>query len=194
MRLQETSTMTYWIPYHRFAASHGPHPHYYLADPSKQQDTDEHPDIINNISATQKHIEFLSQGYLSSVHALPTSISALEAAGAPALPPQHPTLSSLASVQPQKPTLTEQDTKPPRKSRIPAHVVLGVTPMPDPERWLKKRDRTRVQTGKKGRGRKDGMGAGATQGSVTGDRGMTGGGGVVTSAGGASGKKGKKGK
>ncbi|KDQ20132.1 hypothetical protein BOTBODRAFT_51471 [Botryobasidium botryosum FD-172 SS1] len=168
-------------------------------------DADEHHDIITNLSATQKHIEFLSQGYLTSVHALPVSIAALEAAGAPSLPPAQSAFSasapaSASASQPPKPVASDQTPKPPRKSRIPAHVVPGVTPMPDPERWLKKRDRTRVQAGKKGRGRKDhhNFGAGATQGSVADDRGTASGGGVVTNvnvkAGGGGGKKGKKGR
>lgn len=38
--------------------------------------------------------------------------------------------------------------------------------MPDPERWLKKRERTRVEgRGRKGKTR-EGMGVGATQGSA----------------------------
>lgn len=40
--------------------------------------------------------------------------------------------------------------------------------MPDPERWLKKRERTKVE-GRGGRRKKEGMGAGATQGVTVSD-------------------------
>jgi len=51
-----------------------------------------------------------------------------------------------------------------RKKRVPKGVIPGVTPPPDPERWLKKSERTNafIQLGKK---RKTG-GGGATQGVV----------------------------
>ena len=54
--------------------------------------------------------------------------------------------------------------KPARKKRVPKGVIPGVTPPPDPERWLKKSERTNAftQSGKK---RKIG-GGGATQGIV----------------------------
>lgn len=59
-------------------------------------------------------------------------------------------------------------TKGPRKGRLPKHVVLGVTPMPDPERWIKKRERTYVTFAQgrkgKGKGRKEGATAGYSQG------------------------------
>jgi signal recognition particle subunit SRP72 len=47
-----------------------------------------------------------------------------------------------------------------RARRVPAGVVLGVTPPPDPERWLKKSERS---TYMQGRGKRKG---GATQGLV----------------------------
>ena len=59
-------------------------------------------------------------------------------------------------------------SKPPvtsvRKKRVPKGVIPGVTPPPDPERWLKKSERTNafIQSGKK---RKTG-GGGATQGII----------------------------
>jgi signal recognition particle subunit SRP72 len=62
----------------------------------------------------------------------------------------------------------EAGLKPPvisvRKKRVPKGVIPGVTPLPDPERWLKKSERTNAfnQFGKK---RKAG-GGGATQGIV----------------------------
>lgn len=47
-------------------------------------------------------------------------------------------------------------------SRVPAGVVPGVTPPPDPERWLKKSERSTFGMGRK---RKGAGGGGATQGS-----------------------------
>ena len=66
-------------------------------------------------------------------------------------------------------TSTGLDSKPaPKKvrmSRIPAGVIPGVTPAPDPERWLKKSERSTFGQGKK---RKGPSGAGgATQGSAS---------------------------
>lgn len=51
-----------------------------------------------------------------------------------------------------------------RTKRVPAGIVPGVTPPPDPERWLKKSERSTFHTGHKRR--KGGGGGGATQGLV----------------------------
>lgn len=51
-----------------------------------------------------------------------------------------------------------------RKKRVPKGVIPGVTPPPDPERWLKKSERTNTFT-QSGKRRKAG-GGGATQGVV----------------------------
>ncbi|KZT61153.1 hypothetical protein CALCODRAFT_464531 [Calocera cornea HHB12733] len=124
------------------------------------EDGDESDDILNNLGAAQSYIDFINSGYQGAIHELNLDVSKLEAS-----PPTIATTSMTApSVSnPGKPS-------PPRlarKSRIPNHVVLGVTPLPDPERWLKKRDRTKdVRRAKKGK--KEGMGAGATQGVAVG--------------------------
>ena len=60
------------------------------------------------------------------------------------------------------PTITIQPKKKVRMSRVPKGVVPGVTPPPDPERWLKKSERSTFGQGRKRRG---GGGAG-TQGST----------------------------
>jgi signal recognition particle subunit SRP72 len=117
------------------------------------------------------------------VHALPASraASALEAKPAPSIvaaigssagPPPLPAASGPSSV----PSTTGQAanvpiSRAPRASRLPKDVVLGVTPAPDPDRWLKKRERTsHLYSGRRAR-RYDrsgppgaGMGVGATQG------------------------------
>ena len=55
-------------------------------------------------------------------------------------------------------------TKKVRMKRVPKGVIPGVTPAPDPERWLKKSERTNYGQGNY-RKRK-GVGGGATQGAV----------------------------
>ena len=67
--------------------------------------------------------------------------------------------------------------------------------MPDPERWLKKRERTKVE-GRNRRGKKEGMGAGATQGAAVSDvkTTATGAGFNPTGPAATSVKKGKKGR
>jgi signal recognition particle subunit SRP72 len=49
--------------------------------------------------------------------------------------------------------------------RLPKGVVLGVTPPPDPERWLKKSERTNFGQRRR-KGGAGGGGGGATQGSA----------------------------
>lgn len=170
------------------------------------QETEEHPDLLTNLNATQAHLDFLSSGYLAALNSLDISVGVLEDTGAPPLPGTGVTSLSTALQQSKSAATTEATPaapNPPRPSRLPKHVILGVTPMPDPERWLKKRERMAVQGGgrggKKGR-RKEGMGAGATQGLAlpaekerATSSGPTGGS-VSTSSRGGGGKKGKKGR
>ncbi|KAG9050828.1 hypothetical protein FS837_001938 [Tulasnella sp. UAMH 9824] len=168
------------------------------------EETEEHPDLLTNLNATQAHLDFLSSGYLTALNSLDISVGVLEDAGAPPLPGSGVTSSLSTALQQSKSTATTEATpaapKPPRASRLPKHVILGSTPMPDPERWLKKRERTTVQGGhrggKKGR-KKEGMGAGSTQGLAlpaekerATSSGPTGGSGSR----GGGGKKGKKGR
>ena len=56
------------------------------------------------------------------------------------------------------------------RSRVPAGVIPGVTPAPDPERWLKKSERSTYGQGKR---RKGPGGGGATQGSASVDTPVT---------------------
>ena len=82
-------------------------------------------------------------------------------------PPALPTAGS-SNITTTAPTEGDAASKPSvrsvRKKRVPKGVIPGVTPAPDPERWLKKSERTNAftQSGKK---RKTG-GGGATQGIV----------------------------
>jgi signal recognition particle subunit SRP72 len=50
-----------------------------------------------------------------------------------------------------------------RLNRVPKGVIPGVTPPPDPERWIKKNERS---TFGQGSGRRRKMGGGATQGAA----------------------------
>ncbi|KAG1727674.1 uncharacterized protein EDB91DRAFT_1061031 [Suillus paluster] len=129
------------------------------ADPS----SDEHADVLTNLSASQSHQDFITTTFMQCLSQLPSSIaSTLESA-----PP--PVLSQPASI----PTFVEEPTKKPeagetkkkvRTKRVPKGVTPGVSPPPDPERWLKKSERTTYTQGKKRRG----AGGGATQGAAVG--------------------------
>jgi signal recognition particle subunit SRP72 len=106
----------------------------------------------------------VNTGYLHALDALPASlINGLESNPPPALPATGST-----NVPVTIATEGEAELKPHvkavRKKRVPMGVIPGVTPPPDPERWLKKSERTHAvnQLGKK---RKT-AGGGATQGIV----------------------------
>jgi len=140
-----------------------------LESPNLTQE--EYEDIQVNIQAAETHIAFLTTGFLTAVHRLPPvpNRQTLEDAPLPSLQPVLPQyavpVTSTEPVDPPKP-------KAPRKSRIPKGVIPGVTPPPDPERWIKKSERTRVETG--GKKKKSG---GATQGAAVSDSKPSGGGG-----------------
>ncbi|KAI0364817.1 hypothetical protein BV20DRAFT_814185 [Pilatotrama ljubarskyi] len=126
-------------------------------------DSEEQSDILTNLEAAQKHLDFIDSGFLHALDALPSAVSSnLETAP----PPQQQTASALASVAAASvPTQdnTDDAAKPPKKvrmKRVPKGVIPGVTPPPDPERWLKKSERS-VFTNRRRRG-----GGGATQGVV----------------------------
>ncbi|KAG8749838.1 hypothetical protein FRC12_013202 [Ceratobasidium sp. 428] len=129
-------------------------------------DTEGQNDVMTNLAAIQSHIDFLQSGFYESLRASGVSVSQLEDAPAPAPPTTITTLPS--AVAPAAPTAPGPAPKGPRKGRLPKHVVLGVTPMPDPERWIKKRERTYVTfaQGRKGRGKgkREGATAGYSQG------------------------------
>ncbi|GBE80903.1 hypothetical protein BKA93DRAFT_825295 [Sparassis latifolia] len=126
--------------------------------------SEEQSDILTNLEASQKHLDFINIDFLHVLDTLPSSLtSGLESA-----PPPQP-LSSLATALAvatvTSNTRAEDDSA--RKvntvrKRVPAGVVPGVTPPPDPERWLKKSERSTFGQGSK---RRRG-GGGATQGLV----------------------------
>lgn len=133
-----------------------------LLDTSSSQ-SEEHDDLLTNMNAAQTHLDFLTSGYLRSLDALPASvINTLETAPPPA-PPGSTAISNAAAVHIQSLPTELPKQKKTRMSRVPKGVVPGVTPPPDPERWLKKSERT---TFNQGSNRRRKAGGGATQGSV----------------------------
>lgn len=127
-----------------------------------KQHSDEQADILTNLEAAQKHLDFVNTGFLHALDALPASVTK-DLENNP--PPAQPTSSVAISEAPAG--AAEISTKPApkavRKKRVPKGVTPGVTPPPDPERWLKKSERsTTFQVGKR---RKAGGGGGATQGA-----------------------------
>ena len=74
-----------------------------------------------------------------------------------------------------------------RKKRVPKGVIPGVTPPPDPERWLKKSERSSFGSSRKRKG-----GGGATQGVVLENPSVQSHGGKSMGGGGTLHTKGKK--
>jgi len=151
-----------------------------------EPDTEEHSDIVTNLEATQKHLDFINTGYSRALSALPAAVSTgLETAPPPA-PAQPSSLYIAAQSVEQKKTDTLAEKKV-RIKRVPKGVVPGVTPPPDPERWLKKSERSAFHSGHKRK--KGGGGGGATQGAMDSTGGAASGG---VGGGGAGKGKGKK--
>ncbi|TDL22972.1 hypothetical protein BD410DRAFT_707133, partial [Rickenella mellea] len=142
-----------------------------LLDTSAVQ-SEEHVDLLTNLNAAEAHLNFLTTGFLHALDALPASVvNVLESATPPAPPTTTATaLASLASGSPAAAVSTTpsaepgQATKKVRTRRVPKGVIPGVTPPPNPERWLKKSERSSYghNLGK----RRKATGGGATQGST----------------------------
>ncbi|KIM36789.1 hypothetical protein M413DRAFT_77826 [Hebeloma cylindrosporum] len=129
-----------------------------------EPNSEEHSDILTNLQASQRHLDFINRGFLQALDALPTSItSTLETAPPPVQPTTAAVVSAAASasLDAQKVIPTQKKV---RMKRVPAGVVPGVTPPPDPERWLKKSERSTFGHGRRKKGA--GGGGGATQGSA----------------------------
>ncbi|KAI8978171.1 hypothetical protein BD414DRAFT_494772 [Trametes punicea] len=128
-----------------------------------EPDSEEQSDILTNLEAAQKHLDFINSGFLHVLDALPSAVSNSLLTAPP--PQQQPVsaLASVAAVSASAPGSAEDAAKRPKKvrmKRVPKGVIPGVTPPPDPERWLKKSERSTFTT-KRRRG-----GGGATQGVV----------------------------
>lgn len=123
------------------------------------QNSEEYSDILTNLQASQSHLDFINTGSRHAVAALPLSISStLETSPPPAQQTSMTASARLTSVvddhENPKPA-----TKKVRMRRVPTGVIPGVSPPPDPERWLKKSERSTFNQGR----RKKGAG-GASQG------------------------------
>lgn len=125
------------------------------------QDSEEHSDLATNLNAAQAHLDFLTTGYLHALDTLPPSITNNLETAAPPAPPGSASLSNVHGPPSQPPAQPKE--KKVRMSRVPKGVVPGVTPAPDPERWIKKSERTSYG---QGMGKRRKAGGGATQGSV----------------------------
>ncbi|OBZ65817.1 hypothetical protein A0H81_14126 [Grifola frondosa] len=120
-----------------------------------EPNSEEQSDILTNLEASQKHLDFIDTDFLRVLDTLPSALtSGLETAP----PPQQPSsLAALASVSADaaKEVRIDDDTtkkiKEVRMKRVPAGVIPGVTPPPDPERWLKKSERSNLGQGGKRR-------------------------------------------
>ncbi|KZT27094.1 hypothetical protein NEOLEDRAFT_1061541 [Neolentinus lepideus HHB14362 ss-1] len=132
-----------------------------LLDTAEPQ-SDEQADILTNLQASQKHLDFINVEFLHALDRLPSSLTSnLESAPPPSQQVSTSALSNLASISGPAPGEDPAKTrKRVRMKRVPKGVVPGVTPPPDPERWLKKSERS---THTQSKGRKKG---GATQGVV----------------------------
>ncbi|KIJ51371.1 hypothetical protein M422DRAFT_157986 [Sphaerobolus stellatus SS14] len=132
--------------------------------------SDEQTDSLTNLNAAQSHLDFLQSGFLRSLHELPQAVlNSIEEASPPSIVPPNPILTTATAAAAQ-PALPKE--KPPRKSRLPRNYVAGVTPPPDPERWIKKSERTNQHHGKRRKGA-----ANATQGAAVVETSSKGGGG-----------------
>jgi signal recognition particle subunit SRP72 len=124
------------------------------------QDSEEHSDILTNLQASQQHLDFINTGSRHAVAALPVSITSSLETG----PPPVQQTSILPSARPISVVGDHESpkysTKKARMRRVPAGVIPGVSAPPDPERWLKKSERSTFNHGKRRRG----AGGGATQG------------------------------
>ena len=137
------------------------------------KDSEEHSDILTNLQASQSHLDFINTGFLRALDSLPSSItSTLETAPPPHLPSMAvPQTSDSTTVNASTGEKSRPTPKKVRMSRVPAGVIPGVTPPPDPERWLKKSERSTYGQGKKRKGPSGG--GGATQGSASVDSPVT---------------------
>ncbi|KAL4079044.1 hypothetical protein J3A83DRAFT_4085447 [Scleroderma citrinum] len=124
--------------------------------------SEEYSDVLTNLTASQKHLDFINTGFLRALDALPSTISTIEIAPPPTSHPTQVLVEPHAAHNKPSEDPSVGRTKKVRMKRVPKGVMPGVTSPPDPERWLKKSERTNYGQGKK----RKGAGGGATQGIV----------------------------
>lgn len=131
------------------------------ADPQSE----EYSDVLTNLTASQKHLDFINTGFLRALDVLSSAIIATIEIAPP--PTSHPTQVLVESHAAQNKPSEDPPagrTKKVRTKRVPKGVIPGVTPAPDPERWLKKSERS--NHGQGNYKKRKGAGGGATQGVV----------------------------
>ncbi|WVQ71587.1 hypothetical protein IAR50_001127 [Cryptococcus sp. DSM 104548] len=158
-------------------------------------DSPEHSDLLANIDATSKRLEFDSHGYRSHLATAGSSSQARQVVPAgeiesfvPSLPTGWATAGGLAATVEKKtaavkaPGEKQERSKP--KHKLPKGAAEGKPVAEDPERWIPLRQRASyINAQSKRKGVKESMGTGFTQGSTAQNSG---------GGGGAKNKKGKK--
>jgi signal recognition particle subunit SRP72 len=117
---------------------------------------------LTNLQASQKHLDFINTDYLRILDGLSSDVTGSLEHAPPPVPPSS-FYSTTIGAAPSANNPEDVGGTPVRKvraRRVPKGVELGVTPPPDPERWLKKSERSTFQ---QARGKRKG-GGGATQG------------------------------
>ena len=118
---------------------------------------------MTNLQASQKHLDFINTNYLRALDGLSSDVTgSLEHAPPPPVPQGSTNLGVVPAVKAEDAGKESAPVQRVRARRVPKGVVPGVTPPPDPERWLKKSERSTFQ---QARGKRKG-GGGATQGAV----------------------------
>jgi signal recognition particle subunit SRP72 len=140
------------------------------------QGSEEYSDVLTNLQASQKHLDFINTDYLRSLDGLSSDVIGSLEHAPPPVPQGSTSLGVVPAVKAEHAGKEPAPVRRVRARRVPKGVVPGVTPPPDPERWLKKSERSTLQ---QVRGKKKG-GGGATQGmvesgSATGGHGRSGG-------------------
>jgi signal recognition particle subunit SRP72 len=129
------------------------------------QGSEEYSDILINLQASQKHLDFVNTDYLRVLDGLSSDVTGSLEHAPPPVPPSSSYSTTLGAPSANNPEDGEGKSVPERKvraRRVPKGVIPGVTPPPDPERWLKRSERSTFQ---QARGKRKG-GGGATQGLV----------------------------
>lgn len=129
------------------------------------QGSEEYSDVLTNLQASQKHLDFINTSYLRALDGLSSDVTGSLEQALPPVPPVSYTTGVGVVPSANKPEDVGGESAPVRKARarrVPKGVVPGVTPPPDPERWLRKSERSTFQ---QARGKRKG-GGGATQGMM----------------------------
>lgn len=118
------------------------------------------------MQATQRYLDFINNDYSRALDSLPSAVTTTIESLPPPVPSVTAVNTDVSFTTAAKATVdgpAQPAVKRVRKKRVPKGVVPGVTPPPDPERWLKKSERSTFNQAKR---KKGSGGGGATQGSA----------------------------